>query len=80
MNPVLQAAVGSILRHILTMGASYLVARGIWTEQEAMTYAAAAALALLGFGWAIWQKSQAQAKIEKALTLPANSTLDDLTP
>lgn len=78
MNPILQAAIGSILRHVLTAGAAYLVTRGIWTPEEATTYAAAAALALLGLGWAVWQKAQMHQKIEQALDLPAGSTLDDL--
>lgn len=78
MNPVLQAALGAILRHFLTMGATFLVTRGIWTQEEAMTYVAAAALALLGLGWSVWQKSKAHAKIEKALEMPAGSSLEQL--
>lgn len=78
MNPVLQAALGSILRHVLTAGAAYLVTRGIWTPEDATTYVASAALALLGVGWSLWQKSQAHARIEQALAMPAGSTLTDL--
>lgn len=78
MNPVLQAALGSIVRHFLTMAASYLVARGIWTETDAMTYASAATLAILGVAWAIWQKSKAHALIEKALDMPQGSSLEQL--
>ena len=78
MNPVLQAAIGSILRHFLTMGASYLVARGIWTDADALTYASAASLAIVGMAWAIWQKSQAHALIEKALDMPQGSSREQL--
>ena len=79
MSPILQAALGSILRHFLTIAAGYLVAQGIWTEEEAMTYAAAAALGVLGLGWSIWQKSKAHALIEKALDMPQGSSLEQLT-
>ena len=78
MNPVLQAALGSILRHFLTIAAGYLVAQGIWTQEEAMTYVAAAALGLLGVGWSVWQKSKAHALIEKALDMPQGSSLEQL--
>lgn len=78
MNPVLQAALGSILRHVLTGAAAYLVARGIWTSEEAMTYVAAGSLTLLGLGWAVWQKFQVNTKIEKALEMPAGSTVEQL--
>ena len=78
MNPVLQAALGSILRHFLTIASGYLVAHGIWTQEEAMTYVAAAALGLLGVGWSVWQKSKTHALIEKALDMPQGSSLDQL--
>lgn len=78
MNPLFQAAAGSVLRHFLTMGAAYLVTRGIWTPEEASAYVTAAAMFLVGIGWAIWHKSKVHAKIEAALALPAGSTLDDL--
>ena len=78
MNPVLQAALGSILRHFLTIAAGYLVAQGIWTQEEAMTYVAAAALGLLGVGWSVCQKSKAHALIEKALDMPQGSSLEQL--
>ena len=78
MSPILQAALGSILRHFLTIAAGYLVAKGIWTQEEAMTYAAAAALGLLGVGWSVWQKSKTHALIEKALDMPQGSSLDQL--
>jgi membrane protein DedA with SNARE-associated domain len=73
MNPLLMAAVGSIVRHVLTMAAGYLVSHGIWTGQEAEQYVAAGALAMIGVTWAIWQKSAARRKLLLALALPGSS-------
>lgn len=78
MSPILQAALGSVIRHFLTMLSAVLVARGIWTPEDSTTYVAAAALAILGFGWAIYQKYAAHSKILDALALPGGSTLDEL--
>lgn len=78
MNPILSAAVGSVLRHILTGWAAVLVAEGIWTQADAEKYVGAAAIALIGFGWALYQKYKTHQKIEKALALPQGSTLGDL--
>lgn len=78
MNPILQAALGSILRHVLTGAATWLVARGVWTNEDASTYVAATALALLGFGWSFFQKYRAHINILAALDLPAGSDLYDL--
>jgi hypothetical protein len=75
MSPILQEALGSIVRHFLTIGASFLVTRGIWTDQDAVTYVAAAAMGIVGLGWALWQKSQANTLLEKALVMPAGSTV-----
>lgn len=78
MNPILSAAVGSILRHFLTMGAAALVTRGIWTPEDSTTYVAAAALALIGLAWAMYQKYAAHSKILDALSAPAGTSLDEL--
>lgn len=75
MNPILQAALGSILRHFLTMGAAMLITRGIWTTEDASTYVAAAAMAILGLGWALYQKWRAHQAILTALDLPQGSTV-----
>lgn len=63
MNPILSAAIGSVLRHLLTGWAAVLVAEGIWTQADADKYVAAAALALLGFGWALYQKVKTHQQI-----------------
>ena len=74
MNPLLQAALGSILRWILALGAGYLVKAGIWTADDASSYVIAAALALLALGWSAWEKYHSRVKILTALWMPRNST------
>jgi hypothetical protein len=56
MNPLFVAAIGSILRHILTYGAGYLVARGVWTGNESTMYVEALTLFVIGQGWSLYQK------------------------
>lgn len=56
MNPMLQAALGSIVRFALAGVFGVLVSKGIWTEAEASTYLSAAVLGILTLGWSIWQK------------------------
>lgn len=73
MNPIFAAAVGSILRHVLTMWATYLVSRGVWSETDASVYVTAAAMGLVGVIWAVWQKYKTHLTILKALDLPAGS-------
>lgn len=78
MNPVFSAAVGSILRHFLTMVATALVTRGIWTPEDSSTYVAAAALAIISLGWAMYQKYAAHSKVIEALSAPVGTTIEDL--
>lgn len=78
MNPLFKAIVGSLLRHSLTALASYLVTRGIWTEEEAATIVGAAVIALVGVGWAVLQKYATHWKLLDALDAPAGTSLDDL--
>lgn len=70
MTNILKAQVASIVRHALTMAAAYFGLHGDWIE--------AASLALVGLGWALYQKYAAQRVIQDALELPAGSTLSDL--
>lgn len=74
MNPILQAALGSILRAGLGILAGYLVKAGIWSAGDAEGYVAAAALAILVFGWSMWVKYKDRVKFLTALTMPANTT------
>ncbi len=70
MNPILQAAIGSIIRWCLALLAGYLVKAGIWTGSDAQTYVAAGSLAILALGWSIWQKFRSQVKGLVASKLP----------
>lgn len=67
MNPLLAAALGSIIRSVLLMGAGYLVSKGVWTNAEAGTYVTAAASALLAIGWGQWQKYKSRQKLVTAM-------------
>lgn len=60
MPTILSAALGAILRHVLTMGAGYLVAQGIWTKDESALYVGGATIFLLTLGWSVWQKVSAK--------------------
>ena len=78
MNPIYQEMLGSLLRHVLTWAAGYLVARDIWTEAAAERYVGALALAILGTGWGVWQKAHARRKLRAALEAPAGTAEADL--
>lgn len=67
MNPILQAALGSILRWALAIGAGYLVKAGIWTGSDAETYVTAATLGALGLIWSLWQNKRGRVKLLTAL-------------
>lgn len=77
MNPIVQAALGSILRWVLAIWAGYLVKAGIWTGSEADTYIATAVLALLALGWSVWNKYKSRVTLLTALMLPQGSTEND---
>lgn len=74
MNPILQEAVGSILRWGLTIIAGWAVSHGIWTASAAATYVTAGVLALLTLGWSLWQKYVARRKLVTALTMAPGTT------
>jgi len=78
MNPLLQAALGSVLRWLLAILAGYLVKKGIWTDSEAATYVTAGALGLLSIGWALWDRYKTRVKLLTALSLPEGSTENEL--
>jgi uncharacterized membrane protein YjjB (DUF3815 family) len=78
MPPLLQSAIGSVLRAILIGWAGYFVSKGYWTEAEATTYASALVLFLLGFGWSLWQKYRAHLTILAALETPAGTSFERL--
>lgn len=78
MNPILQSALGSILRWALAIAAGYLVKAGIWDANDAETYVATAALALLALGWSWWQKYHDRIKLLTALTMKPGATENDV--
>ncbi len=67
MNPILSAALGSIIRWALAAGAGYLVKAGIWSGTDAETYVAAGAMAVLGLGWSLYSKYHGRIKLLLAL-------------
>jgi hypothetical protein len=78
VNPVVQSALGSILRWALALGAGYLVEHGVWSEGEATTYVTAAVLALLSLLWSLWQKYHERVKFLTALDMHAGATEADV--
>ncbi len=78
INPLASAAIGSIFRHVLSVMAGALVARGIWTPEDASTYVAAAAAGLVALAWSLYQKFRADRVIGVALGMPSDSTRADL--
>lgn len=68
-NPILSAAVGSILRWALSFAAGYLVNAKVWTGEEAAVYVTAGTLGLLGLGWSLWNKYHGRIKLLSALEM-----------
>lgn len=79
MNPLFKEALGSILRWLFSGIAGFFVQRGIWTDNDAKTYVAAGALALLALGWSLWQKYGARLKLVTALISPVGTTENQVT-
>lgn len=77
MNPLFSEAASSVLRSLLKIGAGFLVARGVWSADEASNYVAAAALGLVGLGWSYWQTYKTRLTLLSALTLPQGATIED---
>lgn len=78
MNPILQAALTSIVRWLLAVGAGYLVKAKVWSDSDATTYVTAGALAIITIGWSLWEKYRERSKLLTALMMPALSTEDEL--
>lgn len=74
LNPLVREALGSIFRKGLTVAATYLVTKGIWTGAEAETYVGAAALFLVSLCWGLWQQYAKRLKIVTALAMPQGSS------
>jgi len=78
MNPILQAALGSIVRFFLAALFGYVVKAGIWSASEAETYVGAGTLAVLGLGWSLWAKYRDRIKLLTALSMPHGVTENDV--
>lgn len=74
MNPLLVDAIGAILRWALGGLAVWFVDHHIWTQSEASSYVAAAAMSLIALGWALWAKYKSRLKLVTALSMPQGST------
>ena len=74
MNLQLQEGAASIVRWALALGAGYLVKAGIWTEGDASSYVAAAALAIVALGWSLYQKHTKNEEVDEALAAPSGTT------
>ena len=68
MNPLLQEALGSVIRWLLMILAGYIVHAGIWTANAAEVYVAAATVAVLALLWSLWQKYRSRLKLVVALS------------
>lgn len=78
-------AVGSLVRWLLVLAAGVLVKKGIISDSQSAIYveqylpvAIGGALALVALLWSIYQKKRANAKVDLALALPANTTRETL--
>jgi hypothetical protein len=78
MNPLMQEALASIARSVLKVGAGYLVARGVWSPDEATNYVGALALGLVGLGWSYWTVYSQRLKIVTALSAETKMSEDQL--
>jgi hypothetical protein len=73
MDPMLTAALGSIIRWALSLVVPYLVSAGIWTADEATAYVTGLSLAILSLGWSLWQKYRSRLRFLEALDAPAGT-------
>lgn len=73
MNPMFAAALGSIVRWALAIGAGYLVSHRVWAQSDATMYVEAATLALVALVWSQYQKWQERRKLVTALMLAKTS-------
>ena len=78
MNPLEQEIIASFLRSLLKISAGYLVARGVWSQEEAASYIAPAALALAGLALSAWKTYKSRQKLVTALAMPSGATEVDV--
>ena len=69
------AALTSLARWALMLGAAELVKHGIWTAGDASSYVAAGAVAIVSLGWSQWDKYKSLVTIN-TLCMFAKTTLE----
>jgi hypothetical protein len=74
MNPFIKELIATVLRHILTAAAGYLVTEGLLTDAQATQYVAAVVLASTSMIWAYVQKRNSRATLVTALGSPRAMT------
>lgn len=79
MNPLLQSALGSILRALLAGLAGWFVQRGVWTQDAANEYLTAGVLFILTILWAVWTRYKDRLKFLTALDAPAGIPEEHVT-
>lgn len=78
MNPLLAAALGSIIRWGLAFLVGYIVRKGIWTPDEAAYYVSAASLTIVGLLWSLWTNYKGRVKFLTALHAPPGTSEQDV--
>ncbi len=53
-------AILGVVRHVLTFGGGFLVAKG-WIDADTLTQGVAALATLIGLVWSVWAKKKAPA-------------------
>lgn len=74
MSPLLQAALTAIVRALLVGAAGWLVSHNVWTQGDATTYLEAAALAIVGLGWSLWEKYKSRLSYLAAKQAPTGAS------
>lgn len=76
MPPMLFTFLGTLLRHVLTGLGTYLVTKGIFTNEEMEIYIGAFVAVVLGAGWSLWEKhkDRIKMKIAQALSRPVSDS------
>lgn len=77
MNPLLQSALGAIIRWGLTFLSGYLVSKGVWTQEESAVYVTAAVTGLLTLLWALWKRYVDERLVNTALAMPGGATRNE---
>ena len=74
MNPMVQAALGAILRYLLAGAFAAFAAKGIWTQTESEAYLAGVVGFILMILWALWVKYKDRLKFLTGLAAAQGTT------